>query len=139
MLNQNLDAVRFLSKFNQFDCWKLFKSKESNLMSLIFWYVGLHNIWCIKFRSKHSSNTVLCLLRNLLHQTLVHNIILIQWNLDLRNPDLRKNLDLRKIVATTDYLVHKLFDLRKIFLGLMFDLRKKNFQKCWKIGTFWQF
>ena len=25
------------------------------------------------------------------------------------------NLDLRKIVATTDFLVHKLFDLRKIF------------------------
>ena len=39
----------------------------------------------------------------------------IQWNLDLRKPDLRKNLDLRKIVATTDFLVHKLFDLRKIF------------------------
>ena len=40
---------------------------------------------------------------------------LIQWNLDLRKPDLRKNLDLRKIVLTTDFLVHKLFDLRKIF------------------------
>ena len=53
---------------------------------------------------------------------------MIQWNLDLRKPDLRKNLDLRKIVATTDFLVHKLFDLRKIF-----------FQKVEKIGTFWQF
>ena len=41
--------------------------------------------------------------------------IIIQWNLDLRKPDLRKNLDLRKIVGTTDFLVHKLFDLRKIF------------------------
>ena len=40
---------------------------------------------------------------------------LIQWNLDLRKPDLRKNLDLRKIVGTTNFLVHKLFDLRKIF------------------------
>ena len=40
---------------------------------------------------------------------------LIQYTLDLRKPDLRKNLDLRKIVATTDFLVHKLFDLRKIF------------------------
>ena len=40
---------------------------------------------------------------------------LLQWNLVLRKPDLRKNLDLRKIVATTDFLVHKLFDLRKIF------------------------
>ena len=36
----------------------------------------------------------------------------IQWNLDFRKPDLGKNLDLRKIVATTDFLVHKLFDLR---------------------------
>ena len=39
----------------------------------------------------------------------------IQYTLDLRKPDLRKNLDLRKIGATTDFLVHKLFDLRKIF------------------------
>ena len=42
-------------------------------------------------------------------------IFLVQWNLDLRKPDLRKNLDLRKIVGTTDFLLHKLFDLRKIF------------------------
>ena len=41
--------------------------------------------------------------------------ISIQWNLDLRKPDLRKNLNLRKIVGTTDFLVYKLFDLRKIF------------------------
>ena len=41
--------------------------------------------------------------------------VMIQWNLDLRKPDLRKNLDLRKIAATTDFLVHKLFDLRKFF------------------------
>jgi hypothetical protein len=27
----------------------------------------------------------------------------------------RKNLNLRKIVDTTNFLVHKLFDLRKIF------------------------
>ena len=39
----------------------------------------------------------------------------VQWNLDLRKPDLRKNLDLRKIVGTTNSLVHKLLDLRKIF------------------------
>ena len=39
----------------------------------------------------------------------------LQWNLNLRRPDLRKNLDLRKIVGTTDFLVNKLFDLRKIF------------------------
>ena len=40
---------------------------------------------------------------------------ILQYTLDLRKPDLRKNLDLRKIVATTDFLVHNLFDLRKIF------------------------
>ena len=40
---------------------------------------------------------------------------IVQYTLDLRKPDLRKNLNLRKIVATTDFLVHKLFDLRKIF------------------------
>jgi hypothetical protein len=40
---------------------------------------------------------------------------LVQYALDLRKPNLRKNLDLRKIVATTDFLAHKLFDLRKIF------------------------
>ena len=33
----------------------------------------------------------------------------IQYTLDLRKPDLRK------IVATTDFLVHKLFDLKKTF------------------------
>ena len=46
---------------------------------------------------------------------LVLGQLAVQWNLDLRKPDLRKNLDLRKIVATTDFLEHKLFDLRKIF------------------------
>ena len=40
--------------------------------------------------------------------------ILLQWKLDLRRPDLRKNLDLRKIVATTNFLVHKWFGLKKI-------------------------
>ena len=33
----------------------------------------------------------------------------------------------------------KLFDLRKIFQGLMFDLRNIFFEKVEKIGTFWQF
>ena len=46
--------------------------------------------------------------------------LLLQWNLDLRKPDLRKNLDLRKTVETTKILVHNLFDLRKILEGLMF-------------------
>ena len=40
---------------------------------------------------------------------------LVQYTLDLRKPDSRKNLYLRKIVGATDFLVHKLFDLRKIF------------------------
>jgi hypothetical protein len=39
----------------------------------------------------------------------------IQYTLDLRKPDLRKNLDLRKIVGATEFLVNKMFDLRKIF------------------------
>ncbi len=51
-------------------------------------------------------------------------ILLVQYCLDLRKPDLRMNLDLRKIVATTVFLVHKLSDLRKIFKGQWFDLRK---------------
>ena len=42
-------------------------------------------------------------------------VILLQYALDLRKPDLRKNLNLRKNVATTDFLVHKLFDITKIF------------------------
>ena len=33
----------------------------------------------------------------------VHDLVLLQWNLDLRKPDLRKNFDLRKIAATTDF------------------------------------
>ena len=41
--------------------------------------------------------------------------VCVQYTLDLRKPDLRKNLDLRKIVGATDFLEHKLFDLRKIF------------------------
>ena len=32
-----------------------------------------------------------------------------------KKPDLRKNLELRKIVGATEFSVHKLFDLRKIF------------------------
>ena len=46
---------------------------------------------------------------------LIVRIQMVQYTLDLRKPNLRKNLNLRKIVATTDFLVHKMFDLRKIF------------------------
>ena len=56
-------------------------------------------------RSKHTPRCTILLI----------HLVLIQRNLDLRKPDLRKNLDLRKIVGTTDFLVHKLFDLRKNF------------------------
>ena len=63
-------------------------------------------------------------------------LFIVQWNLNLRKPDLRKNLDLRKIVGKTDFLVHKLFDLRKIFKAPMFDLRKIFFQKVEKVWTF---
>ena len=59
------------------------------------------------------------------------NEIIVQWNLDLRKPDLKKNLDLRKIVGTTDYLVHKLFDLRKLFKG-----KKDFFPKSGKDRVF---
>ncbi len=49
--------------------------------------------------------------------------------------EIRKNLDLRKIVATT-VLVHKLFDLRKIFQGLIFDLKKIFFRNVKKRDFF---
>jgi hypothetical protein len=39
----------------------------------------------------------------------IKKFLIAKWNPDLRKPDLRKNLDLRKIVGTTDFLVHKLF------------------------------
>ena len=63
--------------------------------------------WLVMFQFQNSFGSTVIKLSG--------NQIVIQWNLDLRKPDLRKNLDLRKIVGTTDFLVHKLFDLRKIF------------------------
>ena len=45
--------------------------------------------------------TVLLVLNNFFLKFL--NQYLVQYTLDLRKPDLRKNLDLRKIVATTDF------------------------------------
>ena len=47
---------------------------------------------------------------NCIHSN-TYKLFLVQWNLDLRKPDLRNNLDLRKIVAATDFLVHKMSDL----------------------------
>ena len=54
-------------------------------------------------------------------------IELVQYALDLRKPNLRKNLDLRKIVATTDFLVHKWFDLRKILGVAKTFLKSRSF------------
>ena len=51
-------------------------------------------------------------------------------NLDLRNCDLKKNLDLRVIVATTDFLVHKMFDLRKIFFSEANSIFLGNLNSC---------
>ena len=62
----------------------------------------------VRFDVMSNQMWVIIFRRHILH-------IVVQYCLDLRKPDLRKNLDLRKIVATTDFLVHKLFDLRKIF------------------------
>ena len=69
---------------------------------------------CPRFCNQDHIDTAICLAlsdRQIFQQQ--KNIV--QWNLDLRKPDLRKNLELRKIVGTTDFLVHKLFDLKKIF------------------------
>ena len=52
-------------------------------------------------------------------------------NLDFKNCNLRKNLDLRKVVETTKILVHKLFDLRKVFVRPIVRFKKEFFfQKC---------
>ena len=42
---------------------------------------------------------------------------------DTANNLLQRNLDLRKIVATSNFLVHKLFDSRKISQALKLNLR----------------
>ena len=50
-------------------------------------------------------------------------------NLDFKNCNLRKNLDLRKVVETTKFLVHKLFDLRKVFVRPIVRFKKDLFSK----------
>ena len=50
-------------------------------------------------------------------------------NLDLKNCNLRKNLDLRKVVETTKILVYKLFDLRKVFVRPIVRFKKEFFSK----------
>ena len=49
---------------------------------------------------------------------------MIKYCLDLRKPDLRKNLDLRKIVAKTDFLVHKFIDAN-LSAWVQFPYKKK--------------
>ena len=58
----------------------------------------------------------------------------MQWNLDLRKLDLRKNLDLKErlLVSTTGFLVQKLFDLRKFFLSRNVRFKTENFPKMLK-------
>ena len=78
------------------------------------------NIYTLATSTPHSQLSTAVAWREKKFKRFVFNkyfclVLGVQWNLDLRKPDLRKNLDLRKIVGTTDFLVHKLFDLRKIF------------------------
>ena len=74
-----------------------------------FWVKVVHLVPNVQTLAGHAVGTI-----HLAPTTTLH-FDTVQWNLDLRKLDLRKNLDLRKIVATTDCLVHKLSDLRKIF------------------------
>ena len=75
---------------------KLSKEKLLNSILAAKFYCIVHNVWCIKFQSKYSSNTVLCLLRNLMHQTLwllfiktrhisfwFFSILTIQWKAEI--------------------------------------------------------
>ena len=63
-------------------------------------------------RTYSTSGTYYSLLKNI---HLVEIVYIYSGILILKKPDLRKNLDLRKIVGTTNFLVHKSFDLRKNF------------------------
>ena len=47
-------------------------------------------------------------------------ILLVQWNLDLRKPDLRKNLDLRKIVGTVKLGNKERYDKEQIGIKVLF-------------------
>ena len=47
-------------------------------------------------------------------------ILLVQWNLDLRKPDLRKNLDLRKIVGTVKLGNKERYDKEQIGIKELF-------------------
>ena len=71
---------------------------------------SVHNLHpkCVKFLPKYTQN----LKKRSFYQDNAQRCVLpVSFPVDL----LQWNLDLRKIVGTTDFLVHKLFDLRKIF------------------------
>ena len=71
---RNLAKIRLLFAIWHFE---LFKCFEPNFFALIrYKSFLLSNVWCIKFRSKHSTVLVLCLLRNLMHQTLCIQFII---------------------------------------------------------------
>ena len=63
---------------------------------------------------------------------------MIQWNLDLRKPNLRKNLDLRKIVATTDFFVHTyLWSRKRTRLSMInFLLQVLKFKSDYNLCTY---
>ena len=60
--------------------WKMTCFRNLSWQGLLL--KNTNNVWCIKFCSKHSSNAV-CLLRNLMHQTLIFYVFLrhpiIKW------------------------------------------------------------
>ena len=61
----------------------------------------------------HHYKAVSCtyILYSIFSATYILQRLILQYALYLRKPDFRKNLDQRKIVATTNFLAHKLFDL----------------------------
>ena len=62
------------------------------------------NVWCIKFRSKHSTVLLLCLLRNLMHQTLA------------QDKELRRSL---KVSIPINFTIPSLNETMKLWLELV--------------------
>ena len=119
------------------------------------------NIWCIIFRSKNSSNTVLCLIRNLMHQTLARyvfksvnfsshffatwnfanvktllNIILYIWGFGRETVEEYKKkffkLTKRTEIFTSFNTIIKNFSIR----GFTLDYFTKPRPNCWPIFQF---
>ena len=68
-----------------------FANEQHDLMNWVIFH-GFIRQKALIFVGQYHTKTVI-----------VSNDKSVQWNLDLRKPDLRKNLDLRKIVATTNF------------------------------------